>query len=125
MDLKQSIEPVYESCRRKVMEKSRGAYAPNPYIGGSDARDPEVVAVIGFAADDRHALVTPLEQAFYDYCGLAGWDAFNEIPVVFERARARLEADDKTREIGRAHVGTPVTNAHLICRHLHEKKKHT
>ncbi|AJA11649.1 Ribbon-helix-helix protein, copG family [Sphingopyxis sp. LC81] len=97
MDWEQSIEPVYEIFRRKVIEKSRVAYAPNPYIGGSDARDPEVVAVIGFAADDRHALVTPLEQAFYDYCGLAGWDAFNEIPVVFERARARLEADDKKR----------------------------
>src|SRR3546814_6134377 len=97
MDWEQSIEPVYDICRRKVIEKSRVAYAPNPYIGGSDARDPEVVAVIGFAADDRHALVTPLEQAFYDYCGLAGWDAFNEIPVVFERARARLEADDKKR----------------------------
>src|SRR3546814_2408268 len=25
-------------------------------------------------------------------------------------------------EIGRAHVGTPVTNAHLVCRHLLEKK---
>src|SRR3546814_18212794 len=70
MDWEQSIEPVYEIFRRKVIEKSRVAYAPNPYIGGSDARDPEVVAVIGFAADDRHALVTPLAQAFYDYCGL-------------------------------------------------------
>src|SRR3546814_6543849 len=26
-------------------------------------------------------------------------------------------------EIGRAHVGTPVTNAHLVCRLLLEKKK--
>src|SRR3546814_6495453 len=28
-------------------------------------------------------------------------------------------------EIGRAHVRTPVTNAHLVCRLLLEKKKHT
>src|SRR3546814_5386260 len=28
-------------------------------------------------------------------------------------------------EIGRAHVLTPVTNAHLVCRLLLEKKKHT
>src|SRR3546814_5792197 len=28
------------------------------------------------------------------------------------------------REIGRAHVCTPVTNAHLVCRLLLEKKKH-
>src|SRR3546814_1826076 len=26
-------------------------------------------------------------------------------------------------QIGRAHVGTPVTNAHLVCRSLLEKKK--
>src|SRR3546814_8579053 len=28
------------------------------------------------------------------------------------------------RQIGRAHVCTPVTNAHLVCRLLLEKKKH-
>src|SRR3546814_995872 len=28
-------------------------------------------------------------------------------------------------QIGRAHVCTPVTNAHLVCRHLLEKKKLT
>src|SRR3546814_808954 len=28
-------------------------------------------------------------------------------------------------EIGRAHVRTPVTNAHLVCRLLFDKKKHT
>src|SRR3546814_3301410 len=28
-------------------------------------------------------------------------------------------------EIGRAHVGTPVTNAHLVCRLLLEKKNNT
>src|SRR3546814_5785883 len=28
-----------------------------------------------------------------------------------------------TEEIGRAHVSTPVTNAHLVCRLLLEKKK--
>src|SRR3546814_6829509 len=28
-----------------------------------------------------------------------------------------------TTQIGRAHVCTPVTNAHLVCRLLHEKKK--
>src|SRR3546814_7416521 len=29
------------------------------------------------------------------------------------------------KKIGRAHVSTPVTNAHLVCRLLLEKKKHT
>src|SRR3546814_1558628 len=27
------------------------------------------------------------------------------------------------RQIGRAHVSTPVTNAHLVCRHLLDKNK--
>src|SRR3546814_2241730 len=29
----------------------------------------------------------------------------------------------RPQEIGRAHVGTPVTNAHIVCRLLLEKKK--
>src|SRR3546814_10141680 len=32
---------------------------------------------------------------------------------------------DTVREIGRAHVCTPVTNAHLVCRLLLEKKKNS
>src|SRR3546814_9848167 len=35
------------------------------------------------------------------------------------RLRARLPGDG---EIGRAHVCTPVTNAHLVCRRLLDKK---
>src|SRR3546814_5721108 len=31
----------------------------------------------------------------------------------------------RRQKIGRAHVGTPVTNAHLVCRLLLEKKKTT
>src|SRR3546814_4935301 len=36
--------------------------------------------------------------------------------------RIGLRPDD--REIGRAHVCTPVTNPQLVCRHLLETKKH-
>src|SRR3546814_5695488 len=32
-------------------------------------------------------------------------------------------SDGTITQIGRAHVGTPVTNAHLVCRLLLEKKK--
>src|SRR3546814_4594443 len=39
------------------------------------------------------------------------------------RTTARL-ALPRDGEIGRAHVWTPVTNAHLVCRLLLEKKKH-
>src|SRR3546814_7504366 len=40
-----------------------------------------------------------------------------------EEEIADLESNDKVEEIGRAHVCTPVTNAHLVCRLLLEKKK--
>src|SRR3546814_3959837 len=39
------------------------------------------------------------------------------------RDEGRLGATGSVGEIGRAHVGTPVTNAHLVCRLLLEKKK--
>src|SRR3546814_5401172 len=38
---------------------------------------------------------------------------------------ARGTGGDDLDQIGRAHVWTPVTNAHLVCRLLLEKKKKT
>src|SRR3546814_6379886 len=38
-------------------------------------------------------------------------------------ARTVAQPLDQPNEIGRAHVWTPVTNAHLVCRLLLEKKK--
>src|SRR3546814_21022959 len=35
--------------------------------------------------------------------------------------RTEPSTNPRTREIGRAHVRTPVTNAHLVCRLLREK----
>src|SRR3546814_5238792 len=43
-----------------------------------------------------------------------------ERALIRERTRAGIKA---AVEIGRAHVRTPVTNAHLVCRLLLEKKK--
>src|SRR3546814_5167478 len=42
-----------------------------------------------------------------------------------EGYRLAFNIDFKHPEIGRAHVGTPVTNAHLVCRLLLEKKTNT
>src|SRR3546814_10551836 len=43
----------------------------------------------------------------------------------YERfAGARHLAFVQVEQIGRAHVGTPVTNAHIVCRLLLEKKNH-
>src|SRR3546814_8075901 len=39
--------------------------------------------------------------------------------------RIASEDDARREQIGRAHVWTPVTNAHLVCRLLLEKKNKT
>lgn len=95
MDWEKSIEPVYSLFRQKVIEKSE-SYHPNPWIDcEKDPENPIVKGAIGFAADDSYSLKRPLEQIFYDYCEFAGWEAFDNIPAIYSRARARLEADEK------------------------------
>src|SRR3546814_4344120 len=62
-------------------------------------------------------------QAFYNVCAHRG----NQV-VLTERGRAsRFSCNyhNWVYQIGRAHVRTPVTNAHLVCRLLLEKKKTT
>src|SRR3546814_1081433 len=51
----------------------------------------------------------------------SGFDAGAESKGVFSLAAA--DPAGFIAEIGRAHVCTPVTNAHLVCRLLLEKKK--
>src|SRR3546814_8495299 len=60
------------------------------------------------------------------------WDRFGGFEAYDKFCRAwlaecrRVLKDTGTLwEIGRAHVCTPVTNAHLVCRPLLEKKKQT
>src|SRR3546814_5051833 len=43
--------------------------------------------------------------------------------ITCESTRNPLALSGSTVKIGRAHVCTPVTNAHLVCRLLLEKKK--
>src|SRR3546814_9057566 len=67
---------------------------------------------------------------------------FREDAGIVTRRRGRCRAGDRRSagagtavsgkgqggnrdEIGRAHVGTPVTNAHIVCRLLLEKKKNS
>src|SRR3546814_3724212 len=46
------------------------------------------------------------------------------LPLMTTSSPSRVAVVDSS-EIGRAHVGTPVTNAHLVCRLLLENKKQT
>src|SRR3546814_5970980 len=47
----------------------------------------------------------------------------DEASAAFQRSLANQGRE--SQEIGRAHVRTPVTNAHLVCRLLLEKKNTT
>src|SRR3546814_5659969 len=44
-------------------------------------------------------------------------------PATLSAAQLRGAIGSELAEIGRAHVCTPVTNAHIVCRLLREKKK--
>lgn len=54
----------------------------------------KVVAAIGFAADDVHDIAVDLEQLFLEYCWSAGDEAFDEIPGIWQKAKARLDAGE-------------------------------
>src|SRR3546814_6641006 len=67
----------------------------------------------------QHPVAIGSDDAFV---GFAPFD-----PRLFERVEPIVEmlavGPHSFRKIGRAHVCTPVTNAHLVCRLLLEKKK--
>src|SRR3546814_9326922 len=44
---------------------------------------------------------------------------------IARRGRQIQTSEHRPPKIGRAHVCTPVTNAHLVCRHMLEKKNNT
>src|SRR3546814_8478113 len=46
-----------------------------------------------------------------------------DAPLLRRAAFDQILRPERSRQIGRAHVLTPVTNAHLVCRLLLEKKK--
>src|SRR3546814_3925837 len=80
----------------------------------------------GSMAPRSAASLTPLLlTAKYSCCAGLEW-AFaqaNRPRVQAARLASRMFLRFMAREIGRAHVRTPVTNAHLVCRLLLEKKK--
>src|SRR3546814_10696472 len=73
--------------------------------------DPLDTPAIASALSDQH-LINGLARAG------------DRVIAVGQRGHILLSDDDGAHwEIGRAHVCTPVTNAHLVCRPLLKKKK--
>lgn len=86
------VEPLYGVFRKKVIEKTK-AYQ-NPAIFLQPDGEAMVTGTIGLAADDIFEVKVTLEDLFYTYCVDAGDEAFDEIPKIWERAKARLQAED-------------------------------
>src|SRR3546814_2424680 len=98
------------------------ASAPSPAKAGGEAAR---LRTIGSRANER----TPAVLA-----GRTGWGGVpfgsvravstpSQPPPAFAGGGAKAKLAAEAAQIGRAHVRTPVTNAHLVCRPLLEKKK--
>jgi len=87
------VEPLYDVFRKKVIEKTKAYQTPAIFLQPNG--EALVTSSIGFAADDLVDLKMPLEDLFYNYCVDAGDEAFNEIPKIWELAKARLATDDE------------------------------
>src|SRR3546814_4351380 len=69
----------------------------------------------------------PISNPGIEHCLRIDWEEFITVEHVedvgIEVLSYEVEQGHGTDEIGRAHVCTPVTNAHLVCRLLLENKK--
>src|SRR3546814_1483351 len=106
------------------------AILPTPAIGGIGLlKDVDGMATVAFKNEgDAIWLIggegTHLGQSIW-LREIAGREAGDAPRVDLAAERANAEAVRALIEIGRAHVCTPVTNAHLVCRLLLEKKTQT
>src|SRR3546814_2606954 len=98
------------------MDRHRTVNTPNP-----PASPPQPMAKFGLLArDDRWIIALRLgERIDAEHRVAATGLSLTDRRIPFAIAHPVVEA----AQIGRAHVWTPVTNAHLVCRLLPEKKK--
>src|SRR3546814_1300740 len=90
----------------------------------------EDMAAIEFFAEARIGAIAFAPAMFGDRRKAARLEAVEVVAGQdVDHTRHGIRAIDRRgaglEQIGRAHVRTPVTNAHLVCRLLLEKKKNT
>src|SRR3546814_10767939 len=93
----------------------------NPTIGGSIASMVEPCATADVARSTADLLRIVARSPGQQELILTRAGRFVE--TLDSGQLARLAMLREVEQIGRAHVGTPVTNAHLVCRLLLEKIK--
>src|SRR3546814_1103513 len=95
----------------------------------SDVCSSDLLARLGYRRHQLFSSPRPPSQGSRASDGTAAHDDWCHPTTPPGRAapgRRRRRRGCRGREkIGRAHVSTPVTNAHLVCRLLLEKKKNT
>src|SRR3546814_7160420 len=89
-----------------------------PTRRASDLRD-VIAAALRARVPGMPVISDEDERRAYESDGLT---AYRQPPLAVVLPGSTEEVS--TVQIGRAHVRTPVTNAHLVCRLLLEKKKH-
>src|SRR3546814_9201650 len=98
--------------------------------------DEALLAELGVTADAaditelRHVRSSAEKRAAEEIANREKCEDFDKFKPLFGQVQKELAAGSretrpfvKDAEIGRAHVWTPVTNAHLVCRHLLAKTK--
>src|SRR3546814_4454884 len=111
--------------RRAVLHQSRLAEASSVYdpslqhamttLQSSGLSEPQSLGALAHTLAGQAYLMSALDIFWF-----AGWLSFAVIGLVWFVRRPHGGA-----QIGRAHVCTPVTNAHLVCRLLLEKQNRT
>lgn len=99
----ETVEPLYAQFRDMTIASSRShqnpALAPAQYTAPWPPYEPRVQTILAFAADDEHVISVSLEQLFFEYGWHAGLEALAEIPAIYERAKARLDAGEPNPDL--------------------------
>src|SRR3546814_3762830 len=109
------VDTVFPYCQQYFIVHSQQAPTDNPLIRQairSVVAVDEIIAVTG-GARRNHSMVYPDGTYYGGEVTDGRYDQHDP-----EKAKALQQE----AEIGRAHVRTPVTNAHLVCSLLHDKK---
>src|SRR3546814_2864609 len=109
------IQQSMDRTRQLIGEAQQIAYNVRDIDRAFDQRYPAG----SLSGTSNESLVTNAEERWRDAVGSFQDALRTQATVVTNLGDTRREID----KIGRAHVCTPVTNAHLVCRLLLEKKK--